>query len=175
MGTLLSFGRHHGARFSRCVSVGNQADLALEDFLGFLVDDPATRAIGLYIEGLKDPRRFRALLQAARAAGKPVFVVKAGRSEAGAQARAYLVERDYAAAESWARRGVENDPMHARAHWALAATLGHLGRTAEARAALEAGHRLDREFSNHWMEYRSEADNAHIAEGLRKAGLRAKV
>ncbi|NMJ43555.1 acetate--CoA ligase family protein [Roseomonas sp. JC162] len=86
MGTLLSFGRHHGARFSRCVSVGNQADLTLEDFLAFLVDDPATRAIGLYIEGLKDPQRFRALLQAARAAGKPVFIVKAGRSEAGAQA-----------------------------------------------------------------------------------------
>lgn len=86
MGTLLSFGRHHGARFSRCVSVGNQADLALEDFLDYLVDDDATRAIGLYIEGLKDPPRFRALLRGAQAAGKPVFIVKAGRSEAGAQA-----------------------------------------------------------------------------------------
>lgn len=86
MGTLLSFGRHHGARFSRCVSVGNQADLALEDFLAFLVEDEATRAIGLYIEGLKDPARFRVLLRDAQAAGKPVFIVKAGRSEAGAQA-----------------------------------------------------------------------------------------
>lgn len=86
MGTLLSFGRHHGARFSRCISVGNQADLALEDFLAFLVEDEATRAIGLYIEGLRDPPRFRALLHAARRAGKPVFIVKAGRSEAGAQA-----------------------------------------------------------------------------------------
>ncbi len=86
MGTLLSFGHHHGARFSRCVSVGNQADLGLEDFLDFLVADDATRAIALYIEGLRDPRRFRALLRAARAAGKPVFIVKAGRSEAGAAA-----------------------------------------------------------------------------------------
>ncbi len=86
MGTLLSFGRHHGARFSRCVSVGNQADLALEDFVEFLVADDATRAIALYIEGLREPRRFRALLAAARAAGKPVFIVKAGRSEAGAAA-----------------------------------------------------------------------------------------
>lgn len=86
MGTLLSFGRHHGARFSRCISVGNQADLTLEDFLAYLVEDAATRAIGLYIEGLRDGRRFRALLQAARASGKPVFAVKAGRSEAGAQA-----------------------------------------------------------------------------------------
>lgn len=86
MGTLLSFGHHHGARFSRCISVGNQADLGLEDFLDYLVADEATRAIGLYIEGLRDAPRFRALLVAARAAGKPVFVVKAGRSEAGAQA-----------------------------------------------------------------------------------------
>ena len=83
MGTLLSFGRHHGARFSRCISVGNQADLGLEDFLDYLVHDGATRVIGLYIEGLRDPARFRALL---RAAGKPVFIVKAGRSAAGAQA-----------------------------------------------------------------------------------------
>jgi acetyl-CoA synthetase (ADP-forming) len=86
MGTLLSFGHRHGARFSRCVSVGNQADLALEDFLDFLVADDATRAIALYVEGLRDPRRFRALLGVARAAGTPVFIVKAGRSEAGAAA-----------------------------------------------------------------------------------------
>lgn len=86
MGTLLSFGHHYGARFSRCVSVGNQADLALEDFLEFLVADEATRAVALYIEGLREPRRFRDLLGAARAAGKPVFIVKAGRSEAGAAA-----------------------------------------------------------------------------------------
>lgn len=86
MGTLLSFGRHHGARFSCCVSVGNQADLGLEDFLAYLVADEATRVIGLYIEGLREPARFRALLHAARDVGKPVFIVKAGRSEAGAQA-----------------------------------------------------------------------------------------
>ena len=43
MGTLLSFGRHHGARFSRCISVGNQADLGLEDFLDYLVQDDGTR------------------------------------------------------------------------------------------------------------------------------------
>lgn len=86
MGTLLSFGNHHGARFSRCVSVGNQADLGLEDFLEFLVEDAPTQAICLYIEGLREPERFRALLRQARAAGKPVVVVKAGRSEAGAQA-----------------------------------------------------------------------------------------
>jgi len=50
------------------------------------VEDAATRAIALYIEGLRDAPRFRALLARARQAGKPVFAVKAGRSEAGATA-----------------------------------------------------------------------------------------
>ncbi|GGC55356.1 acetyl-CoA synthetase [Siccirubricoccus deserti] len=86
MGTLVSVGLHHGAGFSRCISVGNQADLELCDFLDFLIDDPATRVIALYIEGLKDPARFAPLLRRARAAGKPVLCVKAGRSAAGAQA-----------------------------------------------------------------------------------------
>ncbi|WP_135465867.1 acetate--CoA ligase family protein [Crenalkalicoccus roseus] len=86
MGTLVSLGHDHGAGFSRCISVGNQADLDLCDFLEYLIADPATRVIALYAEGLKAPRRFVELLRRARAAGKPVLCVKAGRSEAGAQA-----------------------------------------------------------------------------------------
>jgi acetyl-CoA synthetase (ADP-forming) len=86
MGTLVSLAHGYGARFSRCVSVGNQADLELCDFLDYLIEDGATRVIALYIEGLRSPARFRALLHRARAAGKPVLCVKAGRSEAGVQA-----------------------------------------------------------------------------------------
>ncbi|MEN0074527.1 MAG: acetate--CoA ligase family protein [Paracraurococcus sp.] len=86
MGALVSLGHRHGAGFSRCISVGNQADLELCDFLDYLIEDPATRVITLYIEGLKDPARLAPLLRRARAAGKPVLCVKAGRSEAGAQA-----------------------------------------------------------------------------------------
>lgn len=86
MGTLVSLGHTHGAGFSRCVSVGNQADVELCEVLEFLVDDPATRVITLYVEGLREPDRFPPLLRRARAAGKPVLCVKAGRSDAGAQA-----------------------------------------------------------------------------------------
>ena len=86
MGTLVSLGQRYGAGFSRCISVGNQADLELCDFLDYLIDDPATRVIALYVEGLRDPARFAPLLRRARAAGKPVLCVKAGRSAAGAQA-----------------------------------------------------------------------------------------
>ena len=86
MGTLVSLGHSHGAGFSRCVSVGNQADIELCDVLEYLVEDPATRIITLYVEGLREPARFAPLLRRARSAGKPVLCVKAGRSAAGAQA-----------------------------------------------------------------------------------------
>jgi acetyl-CoA synthetase (ADP-forming) len=86
MGALVSLGHRHGAGFSRCISVGNQADLDFCDFLDYLIGDPATRVVTLYVEGLKHPARFAPLLRRARAAGKPVLCVKAGRSEAGAQA-----------------------------------------------------------------------------------------
>lgn len=86
MGTLVSLGHSHGAGFSRCVSVGNQADIELCDVLEFLIEDAETRVVTLYVEGLRAPERFAPLLRRARAAGKPVLCVKAGRSAAGAQA-----------------------------------------------------------------------------------------
>ncbi|MCW3473298.1 acetate--CoA ligase family protein [Limobrevibacterium gyesilva] len=86
MGTLVSLGNEYGAGFSRCISVGNQADLELCDFLEYLIEDDATQVIGLYVEGLRSPRRFVELLRRARVAGKPVLCVKAGRSDAGARA-----------------------------------------------------------------------------------------
>lgn len=83
MATLFIIGDDHGVRFSRMVSVGNQADLELCDFFECLVEDAATRVICLYVEGLKSPRRFLALAQRAAALGKPVLAVKAGRTVAG--------------------------------------------------------------------------------------------
>lgn len=74
------------AGFSACVSVGNQADLELVDFMEWFIDDPAARVIACYVEGLKTPERFVGALARARAAGKPVVVAKAGRSAAGALA-----------------------------------------------------------------------------------------
>ena len=84
MGSLIAASLPRGVGFSRCISVGNQADLELADFLEYLADDAATRAICLYVEGLKAPARFLAAARRARAAGKSVLAVKAGRSEAGA-------------------------------------------------------------------------------------------
>lgn len=86
MATLFDRAQDMGVGFSHCVSVGNQADLELCDFVEYLIEDPRTRVICTYIEGLKDPVRFVALAARARAAGKPWLAVKAGRTDAGSRA-----------------------------------------------------------------------------------------
>ena len=88
MGAMLSRGVDVGAGFSSTISVGNQADLDLNDFFEYLMDDPATDVVCLYMEGVKNAARFTALLERAAAKGKPVCIAKSGRSEAGARAAA---------------------------------------------------------------------------------------
>ncbi|MCC6007245.1 MAG: acetate--CoA ligase family protein, partial [Rhodobacteraceae bacterium] len=86
MATIFDRAQTRGIGFSHCFSIGNQADLDLADFVDFLVDDPDTRVICCYIEGLKDAGRFLRAVERARADGKPVIAVKAGRTEHGAAA-----------------------------------------------------------------------------------------
>lgn len=64
-------------------SVGNMADIDFADCIEFLDSDPHTTCIALYIEGLKDGRRF---INAARRASTPIIALKAGVSAHGAQA-----------------------------------------------------------------------------------------
>lgn len=85
MASLISHAQDCGAGFSVAATVGNQADIELCDLIEYFIDDETTRAICLYVEGLKDGRRFLELARCARAAGKPILAVKAGRSEAGQQ------------------------------------------------------------------------------------------
>jgi acetyl-CoA synthetase len=70
------------------VSVGNQTRLTLEDLIEVLSDDPRVTAFGLYVEGIKDAGRFAAAVAKARAAGKPIALVKAGRTSAAARTAA---------------------------------------------------------------------------------------
>jgi acetyltransferase len=73
--------------FSGIVSIGDQLDVDIADMLDYFALDGATRAILLYIEAIKDARKF---MSAARAAArvKPVVVVKSGRMAQGAKAAA---------------------------------------------------------------------------------------
>jgi acetate---CoA ligase (ADP-forming) len=66
-----------------CVlTVGNQTRLAAEDLIELLTDDDRVTGFGLYLEGIRDARRFAAAAARARAAGKPIALVKAGRTAA---------------------------------------------------------------------------------------------
>lgn len=74
-----------GVRLGKGISVGNSADTDIVDWLEYLGQDPLTKAIMLYIEGLSDARRF--LEVASRVTRvKPVVAVYVGGSEAGARA-----------------------------------------------------------------------------------------
>ena len=86
MGTLFDRSYGMGIGFSHCVSVGNQADLELNDFVEFLIEDERTQVICSYIEGIKTPGRFIELARRARAAGKPWLMVKAGATDDGSRA-----------------------------------------------------------------------------------------
>ncbi|WP_024574561.1 MULTISPECIES: bifunctional acetate--CoA ligase family protein/GNAT family N-acetyltransferase [unclassified Afipia] len=73
--------------FSGIVSIGDQLDVDIADLLDFFALDPGTHAILLYVEAIKDARKF---MSAARAAArvKPVVVLKSGRMAQGAKAAA---------------------------------------------------------------------------------------
>ncbi|HEV8017000.1 MAG TPA: acetate--CoA ligase family protein [Steroidobacteraceae bacterium] len=69
-----------------CVlTVGNQTRLAAEDLLDLLCADERVTAFGLYLEGIKDAPRFAQAAARARAAGKPIALVKTGRTEAASR------------------------------------------------------------------------------------------
>ena len=67
------------------LTVGNQTRLAVEDMIELLADDDRVTAFGLYVEGIKDAGRFASAVDKARGLGKPVAIVKAGRTEAAAR------------------------------------------------------------------------------------------
>ncbi len=67
------------------LTVGNQERIAVEDLIERLAADDRVTAFGLYVEGVKDAERFARAADSARAAGKPIALVKAGRTVAAAR------------------------------------------------------------------------------------------
>jgi acetyltransferase len=84
---VLDWAKSRRIGFSHFISVGERADVDFGDLIDYLGSDADTRAILLYIESIKTPRKF---LSAARAASrnKPLIVVKSGRAPEGARAAA---------------------------------------------------------------------------------------
>jgi len=75
-----------GIGYSYIVTTGNEADLESSDFMRYLLDDPDTRVIACFIEGFKSGRKFMEVARLAAERGKPIVLIKIGRSPAGAKA-----------------------------------------------------------------------------------------
>ena len=76
-----------GLGISQFVSLGNKADVSGNDLLSYWATDPQTQVILLYLESFGNPRRFAPLArQITRVHGKPILVVKSGRTTQGALA-----------------------------------------------------------------------------------------
>ncbi|MFG2497654.1 acetate--CoA ligase family protein [Streptomyces sp. NPDC048441] len=82
---ILGFARTTKTGVSAIVGLGNKSDLDEDDLLTWFGEDPNTKCIAMHLEDLKDGRAF---VEAARATvpKKPVVVLKAGRTAAGAKA-----------------------------------------------------------------------------------------
>ena len=74
---------HSGSRvgFTRIISCGTEVVLDVCDYLAYCLDDPETTSVILFLEGFKRPERFLALADRALELGKPIMVVKVGRSD----------------------------------------------------------------------------------------------
>jgi acyl-CoA synthetase (NDP forming) len=72
-----------GLGFSYCVSSGNELDFDLADYLEFLVADPHTKIIVCLVEGIRRPAAFMEVAAKALALGKPILMLKSGRSAGG--------------------------------------------------------------------------------------------
>jgi acyl-CoA synthetase (NDP forming) len=77
-----------GLRFSHFIATGNEADVDVAECIEWLAGEPEVEVIVATFEACRDGRRLLTALETARRAGKPVLVMKAGASEAGAQAAA---------------------------------------------------------------------------------------
>ena len=109
---------------SYSVSTGNEAASGVEDYVDWLVDDPATHAIAMIVEQFRKPQRFLAAARRAAAAGKPVVLLHPGKSSAA---------RESAATHTGAMAGDYKlmRAMVARAGVIVAETLEELGDVAE--------------------------------------------
>jgi len=86
MVSLFDRGAAHGIGFSACISLGNQSDVEVCDLIDYYADDPATDAVCAYVEGFANPRRFAKSAARCQAAGKPLVMVKTGKTEDGVRA-----------------------------------------------------------------------------------------
>jgi len=80
---IAEYSQRHNVGFSKFASLGDMADVDFNELINYLEKDKDTKVIMLYIETLRDGRKFIDIVKKCK---KPVIVVKAGRTKAGAKA-----------------------------------------------------------------------------------------
>ncbi|CAH2213800.1 acetate--CoA ligase family protein [Tepidibacter aestuarii] len=70
-------------KFSYNISAGNSSIVTVEDYLDYLIDDDDTKVVAMYLEGIKNPKRFEVSLKKAAIKRKPIVILKVGKSEKG--------------------------------------------------------------------------------------------
>jgi acyl-CoA synthetase (NDP forming) len=75
-----------GLGFSHMITSGNEAVTATADYLEALIEDPAVKTVIVFAEQIRKPAKFMGMTRKAADAGKPVIVLKSGRSEKGRSA-----------------------------------------------------------------------------------------
>lgn len=107
---MLAEARERSVGVRTYISTGNEAVVGFGDFLGALVEDPEVRVVGGYVEEIRHAGSFRDAALRARKLGKPVVLIKAGRSDHGKRAAAShtgaLAGRDEAYEAAFRRFGV---------------------------------------------------------------------
>jgi acetyltransferase len=82
-GFLIDIMTHGKMGISKACSIGNKVDVDECDVLNYLIDDPDTSTIGLYLESIPDGRRFTDLCRQSK---KPIVVLQGGKSKKGSEA-----------------------------------------------------------------------------------------
>ncbi len=85
-GPFLARAADSGMGLSYVVSTGNEADLDFADFARYLLDDEGTTVIAGFVEGFKNARKFIEVAKLAAKRGKPIVLIKIGRSDLGKRA-----------------------------------------------------------------------------------------
>ena len=83
---ILGAAKERGLAFRYWITTGNECVLSFTDYLQYLLEDPEVRLVLGYLEDARDGQAFQAAARRALALDKPLIILKAGRSEAGAKA-----------------------------------------------------------------------------------------
>jgi acetate---CoA ligase (ADP-forming) len=84
-GMMLNYAHTQNVGLSMLISTGNEATISVTDALQYAVEDEATKVIALFMETIREPDRFVQIARQAFERGKPIVVLKAGRSEVTAR------------------------------------------------------------------------------------------